>query len=314
MARFYEKTYKVFLDDEQASAALIKALDCKTRRDILRLLGHNPMSIGEIAQALNMPISTISEHVKILCQSGIVTIFGQKNERGRGKVVTRQYENVQFAIWHRSEKEEISHSFSQQIPIGSYTDFYVHQYCGMLNAEGAIGCQDNINIFYSPIRHSAQLIWFDYGYVEYTIPILEGEHKDIIGISVSLELCSEAPGFDENWKSDVFFELNGKEVCLYTSPGDFGARPGKLTPGWWRGCCTSYGLMKNVDVNQSGTFLDGNCVSNVTIEDLNLGESPLVKLRIGVREDAKNRGGLNLFGKKFGDYPQHIIFTVTYEK
>ena len=34
---------------------------------------------------------------------------------------------------------------------------------------------------------------------------------------------------------------------------------------------------------------------------------------IEVKEDAKHVGGVNIFGKKFGDYPQGIIMNITYE-
>ncbi len=312
MAKRYDKTYTVSLDDEERSEKIIKALDCKTRRDILRLLARGSMGIWEIAQALNVPLSTISEHVKVLLQTGIVTVFGQKTDRGRGKMVTRQYEKITIDVCAPPEKEAVSHSFTQQIPIGAYTDFSVNRYCGMVSVEGYIGCRDNTNSFFSPIRSAAQLIWFDYGYLEYRVPLFRENGNVISSVTLSAEVCSEAPGYDENWKSDIFFAVNGKEVCTYTSPSDFGARHGKLTPEWWQGG-TQYGLLKSVEITRNGTLLDGEPVSAVTVADLQLQRDEIVTIRIGVKEDAKNRGGLNLFGKKFGDYPQHITFTVNYE-
>lgn len=40
---------------------------------------------------------------------------------------------------------------------------------------------------------------------------------------------------------------------------------------------------------------------------LEIKEKPYISLKIGVKADAKNLGGINLFGEKFGDYPQDII-------
>ena len=40
----------------------------------------------------------------------------------------------------------------------------------------------------------------------------------------------------------------------------------------------------------------------------------IFKFAFGVKPNAKNRGGINVFGSKFGDYRQHIILTVSYKK
>ena len=98
---------------------------------------------------------------------------------------------------------------------------------------------------------------------------------------------------------------------MYTSPGDYGARHGLLTPEWWQ-TGTQYGVIKQVEVTEQGTFLDGSFVSPVTIADLNIPEKPVFTFRLCVKENAKNRGGINLFGRKFGDYNQNIIVTFTY--
>ena len=51
-------------------------------------------------------------------------------------------------------------------------------------------------------------------------------------------------------------------------------------------------------------------VSNVTINDLNLYENDIFIIKLGVKENAKNRGGVNLFGDCFGDYPQNIVLSI----
>ena len=309
MEKKYDKTFAVDIDDEKSCEKLIKAIDCKSRRSILRLLSKGSMTIWKVAQTLNMPVSTVSEHVKVLIDSGLIRSFGQKLERGKSKILTRMYEKILINIYS-DEKPSVTKSFTQQIPIGSYSDFNVGKCVGMLGSEGYIGLRDSITCMYSPIRFLAQLIWFDSGYLEYTVPADGVDASKILSVSVSAEICSEAPDYDESWKSDIFFELNGKELCVYNSPGDFGARRGNLTPEWWSG--TQYGLIKCVEVTQQCTFLDGKPVSNVTLSDLDIQNHPVFTFRIGVRDDAKNKGGLNIFGKKFGDYAQHIVFTVTY--
>ena len=99
-----------------------------------------------------------------------------------------------------------------------------------------------------------------------------------------------------------------------TLPGDFGARQGALTPKWWK-AGTQYGLLKKIEVRKKGTFLDGEPCSDICIADLEENGSPsLLTLRIGVKEDAKNRGGINLFGEKYGDHPQHILLDLVYKE
>ncbi|MNG18780.1 hypothetical protein D3C84_1028750 [compost metagenome] len=59
-------------------------------------------------------------------------------------------------------------------------------------------------------------------------------------------------------------------------------------------------------------MLDMVPVSDTTIGDLNIKQRPSVRVRIGVKEDAVNKGGVNLFGKHFGDHEQEIQMKVHY--
>ena len=49
---------------------------------------------------------------------------------------------------------------------------------------------------------------------------------------------------------------------------------------------------------------------HVKFDDLKLYEGSAIKLDIGIKEDAEHKGGINLFGKNFGDYPQAIVMIV----
>ena len=61
-----------------------------------------------------------------------------------------------------------------------------------------------------------------------------------------------------------------------------------------------------------GTYMDGEPMSDVTIDDLRGSDIDLWKLRVEVKEDAKNVGGCTLFGKSFGNYPQDIKVKIFY--
>ena len=66
-------------------------------------------------------------------------------------------------------------------------------------------------------------------------------------------------------------------------------------------------------VDETGAYIDGMKISDVTISDLSISENESIKLRIGIKEDARNVGGINLFGRKFGNYKQDIVLRYRYK-
>ena len=68
-----------------------------------------------------------------------------------------------------------------------------------------------------------------------------------------------------------------------------------------------YGILKFWSVNGDGSYVDGNKISGISLADLSLQEHHSIKIRIGVKKDAKYMGGMNIFGRGFGNYDQGII-------
>lgn len=58
--------------DESTVAVLFRCLEDGARRRILRLLAEVPLTVGEIAEILDLPQSTTSRHLKVLRDSGLV--------------------------------------------------------------------------------------------------------------------------------------------------------------------------------------------------------------------------------------------------
>lgn len=58
---------------------------------------------------------------------------------------------------------------------------------------------------------------------------------------------------------------------------------------------------------KDGTYLDGKKVTEHGLAEFKLEEQEYISVRIGVKEDAVHKGGMNLFGNGFGDYPQDIV-------
>ena len=133
---------------------------------------------------------------------------------------------------------------------------------------------------------------------------------EISEIELVMELSSEVPGTSADWPSDITLTVNGTDVGTWTSPGDFGDKRGVFTPDWWKLKGSQYGKLKNWRVGADGTYVDGIRISSVTLADLDLKSHHSIRVRIGVHEDAKHPGGINIFGKGFGNYDQDILLRI----
>jgi predicted transcriptional regulator len=198
------------------------------------------------------------------------------------------------------------------MPIGLYTSCEVSAPCGLCSPDGIIGLLDVPGSFLNPDRMNAGLMWFTRGFVEYQFP----NNARIVGKSIaelefSMELSSEVPGTSADWPSDITVTINGREVGVWTSPGDYGDTRGVFTPDWWKLKGSQYGMLKSWRVTPDGAFVDGVKISPLTIADLDISARHSIRLRIEVKRDARHPGGLNIFGRGFGNYDQDIVLRVT---
>jgi predicted transcriptional regulator len=198
------------------------------------------------------------------------------------------------------------------MPIGAFVDCQAMPTCGLLSASGIIGMLDDPASFYEPNRMDAQLLWFHQGYVEYRFPNRLPAGAEPESLRLSMEVCSEAPLYNLDWPSDITVWINGVEIGTWTSPADFGGEPGRLTPEWWTSRNTQDGLLKVWHVNERDSEVDGMRMSGTMVRDLNLSRSSFIAVRIGVKPDAEHIGGMNLFGSRFGNYPQDLILRIGY--
>ncbi|CAN7610574.1 hypothetical protein [Pararhizobium sp. LjRoot238] len=83
---------------------------------------------------------------------------------------------------------------------------------------------------------------------------------------------------------DIASAVVNLSISSKTSPGDFGDRRGMYSPRWWK--------------------LSG------TIKSLGVADHHSIRFRIGIDETAENAGGLNIFGKGFGDFDQDIVMSI----
>ena len=303
----YARVLELLADDQNLHnlEAVTKALGSKTRLEILRFLSAHTCTLLEIAEALNLPPSTATLHINILEKAGLIETDLRPATRGLQKVCARVYDRIIIQLPADIEREETTVEVS--MPIGAYVNVQVTPTCGLLGELGIIGQLDDSGSFYEPERIHAQLLWLRRGYVEYRFPNRLPPNVLLNDIEVSFEACSEAPLHHADWPSDITVWIANVELGTWTCPADFGGERGELTPEWWDTQNSQYGLLKVWKVTKNGTFVDGLQVSKVTLHNLSLKPGDPIPVRIGIKETAPNIGGMNLFGSKFGNYPQDIV-------
>ena len=300
-----EKT-KIIVINPLKDMDKLKALASEQRVQLLKLLRGRTMNINELAEALFLPQSNVATNIGILEEAGLVLAEKVNAKRGSQKRCGIAFSEILVEFPEEtSEKKDV---IEVEMPIGIFTNYSAVSPCGLCSTERIIGYLDTPESFLEPDRVKAGLLWMGSGFVEYKFPNnLKYESRAIQKLEVSLELSSETPGTNKNWLSDITMWINNVEIGSWTSPGDFGDRRGALTPSWWKLEGSQYGLLKHWIVTAEGSFVDGNRISGVSLPDLALQDHSSIKARIGVKENARHLGGMNIFGKGFGNYDQGII-------
>lgn len=289
---------------------LFKALGSEVRIQILKLLLENKqMSMNQLASRLNITSGALTAHIKKLETCGLISISNEAAAHGNQKMCSISTNKILIDI---EQDADLHNVYVTELKVGWYSDHNICPTCGLATSQALIGETDDCRYFDHPSRFNADILWFTKGYVEYTIPNFIPRNQKITGISISCELSSEAPGINNSWPSDISFFINDIPVGVWTSPGDFGDSRGLLTPEWWPVNWNQYGLLKLLTVTEKGAFIDGLKISDVTMDTLDLKPGKSLRFRICVQEDARNVGGLTIFGKSFGNYGQDIRVSLNY--
>lgn len=291
---------------------VFKALGSELRVKIYNTIGQKEgTNIKQLSRELRIPMSTLSPHLRILKESGLIYLIDESTSQGKQKCCYLRNRLEQIAVEIMPPKER-TFICKEEVPIGTYMDFNIVPPCGIASRTAFIGRLDQPKYFADPGRYHGSVLWFQTGYLEYALPNPVPPGNLIDSLRISFEIGSEAPMTNNNWPSDIALSLNGTLLGIYQSPGDFGDRRGKLNPDWWFPFLNQYGLLKKLEINQLGTFLDGEAFSNETIHSLNITPDSVLKLRFSVSPDAVHPGGCTLFGNGFGDHPQGIRVHIRY--
>ncbi len=292
---------------------VFKALSTPMRLKIMELIyENNNLSMNDLAEALGLTNGAISMHVAKLEEAGLIKIRTSSGKRGTMKIIRPRYSRLMIDLAPIKEDRKC---YTDDIRVGYYTAANVAPTCGLSTAKEIIGALDDPRVFSFPDRFNAGILWFATGYVEYNLPNHLQAGQKLTELQISFEISSEAPEYNEDYPSDIYFSINGKQIGMWVSPGDYGGRRGYVSPSWWPELLNQYGLMKTLIINTEGTFIDGTAkLSNVTINDLGIDYNSYISLRIEVPKDTKNAGGCTLFGEDFGDHNQAIRVKAYYEE
>ncbi len=300
-----EKGFLVVNADRQYQ--ILRGLASPLRLRIMRhLLKQGPLNINQIAKAFRQPQSTIASNIQILEETGLIETKISKASKGQQKICYARYSEIVVKIDPEATNRD-KDIIEVEMPLGLYTTSNVSAPCGLCSTEKILGMLDVPELFLDPARVKAALLWFGRGYIEYKFPNnAKVINANIDALEFVLELSSEVPGTNIDWPSDISLWVNGIKIGTWQCPGDYGDQRGILTPLWWKLEGSQYGILTSWRISREGTYLGDIKLSNVTLDELQLAEHHSVKLRIGIDDKAGLPGGINIFGRGFGNHDQDI--------
>ncbi|MGC6588249.1 ArsR/SmtB family transcription factor [Paenibacillus sp. Dod16] len=300
----------IYIKDLMSGLDIFKALSSEIRIQILELLAKNQsLNLNDLANRLNLSNGAITMHIKKLEDSGLIEINTTGGKHGIQKICYLNKDTLMVDL----RSKDIDNLYEVEIQVGHYSDYQAIPTCGLATKDSIIGDFDDPRYFADPERINSEIIWLTEGFLEYRIPNHLKSNQSFREIQFSLELGSEAPGYCDNYPSDIFFYVNGIEIGSWTSPGDFGDKRGTFNPEWWPPHLNQYGMLKLIRINKEGSFIDGCRISDVGLNQIQLDYKSELTFRIAVNERSVNKRGLTIYGKHFGNYSQDLLARVLYD-
>ncbi|GGG09430.1 transcriptional regulator [Paenibacillus albidus] len=299
----------IYIKDLMSGIDIFKALSSEIRIQILELLATNQaLNLNEIAKKLNLSNGAITMHIKKLEESGLIEINTSVGKHGIQKVCYLNKDKLMVDL----RSKDVDNLYEVEIQVGHYSNYQAVPTCGLATKDSIIGDFDEPRYFADPQRIDSEIIWLSEGFLEYRIPNYLKANQTFREIQFSMEIGSEAPGFNDNYPSNLYFYVNGIEIGFWTSPGDFGDARGTFNPDWWPPHLNQYGMLKLIRINNEGSFIDGCRISDVTLDDIQLDYKSELTFRIAVTDKPVNKRGLTIYGKHFGNYSQDLLARVLY--
>lgn len=299
----------LYIKELRSGLHIFKALGSDIRIEILELLAQNQsLNLNDIATKLNLSNGAITMHIKKLEECGLIEVTSVGGRHGIQKICFLNEEKLVVDL----RGKDIENLYETEIKVGHFSNYQALPTCGLATKDSIVGDFDDPRYFADPQRIDSQIIWLSEGFLEYKIPNYIKANQAFKELQFSMELGSEAPGYCDNYPSDIYFYVNGIELGYWTSPGDFGDVKGNFNPDWWPPHLNQYGVLKLIRINENGSFIDGCRISDITLNDIRLDHKSEITLRLEVGDKSKSKKGLTIFGKHFGNYNQDLLVRVLY--
>lgn len=310
---FGKESYNYNLSNIEQTSKVAKALSSPVRLEILKLLIQSSMTMSELSQELFVSMSSISMHTAILREANLITITPKPGMHGAQKLCGIKADKISFEFFDINGSGSHKAPKIINLPIGGYCEAQVDPPCGIAGSKDYVEKEDAAYGFWHPDHLQAQLLWFTTGYLKYRISnrLLKDSHVE--SLNISFEVCAEAPGYNNTWPSDIFIKINDKYITTFHVKGDYGGRRGINNPLWWSDSNSQFGELVSLSVTDKKTMLNGKSISRENLESLGLREDSSFSFTIGVDKDCEFPGGMNLFGKNFGNYSQDIRIEIRYK-
>ena len=220
------KHISLSLNEIERLCPVAKALSSPLRVRMLILLSSRSMNVNEIADALDMPVSTAALNVRQLEEAGLIYAEIQPGIRGAMKLCSRRIDSVSMRLV--PELQDGVSALTLSLPIGSYSSAQaIRPECGIVSEHAWIGESNTPRTFYHPDRFNEQMLWFESGQLEYRFSLGEIAPSQLESLEFTMEVSSNAPMYRDDFKSDIFVSVKWHELGVWTSPGDYGGRRGR---------------------------------------------------------------------------------------
>lgn len=274
---------------------LFKALGSETRIAILELLiEQGPMRMTKIAQELQITGGALTTHVRMLNEAGILLIQTKGGRHGIQKVCSVNNERILIEAPMRAQGQQI---YDADIDIGQFIDCEATAPCGIATTDRLLRPHEDPSSFSDPERLRAGVLWLSKGFVEYAVPSFVKAGQKLTKLEIALEVAPGAPKGEEADTTDLAISLNGRDLGELTLKPGRDNMVGKANPAWWNSEYRQRGVNRLISVDSTGTYVDGEQLSNTTLEDLQIKGKRSMPLRIAT---VAGKPGFTLFGRCFG--------------
>ena len=188
------------VNEHELITKIARALSVKERVMILKDILTCSKNIPTIAKELSIPESSVTRHVDVLADAGLIYISYLPGIKGHAKYLSQAILDISISL-EPTQTIMSDNEFSLEMPLGMFANCDVKAPCGMTGKEKQIETFDDPSVFFSPSRIDAECIWFDSGFITYRFPAKDIKNLPYKKLSFTFEICSETIYYNNDWPS-----------------------------------------------------------------------------------------------------------------